>query len=276
MEVCEKYASRSINDSESPSAETQWYVFREASDPPNVSETDAYAALVGDPGFLTTYTFPSGLTAGLTNIAITDRDEKSWEFKVSYGVFVPKKLDDIDYEFTVGLENITAIRSLVTQAYTNTVAGRVAPNFQGGVNVDANGKPRGVDVGVGTFAFTLTKYWDTPAITQAYQLQLKALAGRYNNALFYGLPAGECQFIGARGRIQGNKWPISYSFRVGDNETNLTIGDITGINKKAWQYLDIYRRTITDGKKKIDVPHSVYVHTLPPGEGNFANIGIGT
>ncbi len=60
------------------------------------------------------------------------------------------------------------------------------------------------------------------------------------------------------------------------NEENITVGDITVASKLGWQYLDIYRMAIADStsKKKIEVPHSVYVHTLPPGPGDFSLLGI--
>ncbi len=59
-------------------------------------------------------------------------------------------------------------------------------------------------------------------------------------------------------------WPITYTFDVSWPETGVTVADITGINREGFQYLDIYRRTIESGGKKVEVPHTVYVHQVYP------------
>jgi hypothetical protein len=273
--VHEKFASRRITDAESPSAETVWQVFGNGVTITN--ETQAYAALVAHP-LPTIYTFPSGRVASLVNIGISDITNAMWEFVVRYSTFEPKQVDEVEYEFEVGLQEVTITHALATTAYTG--GGRTAPNFQKGVNISADGKVQGVSVGQPSFAFSYTKYWDRADVDAAYQLVVKGLAGKYNNATFPtsgGLAAGTVRFMGARGAPKGKKWPITYRFEHNDNESSIAVGDITVATKLGWQYLDVYRRTIADGsaKKKIEVPHSVYVHTLPPGPGDFSLLGLG-
>lgn len=241
---------------------------------PIADEVAAYAALVAHP-LPTTYTFPSGRVASLTNIQITDVNEKSWDFRVSYSVYVPKVENEIDYEFEAGSQSVTLTHALATAAFTG--GGRTAPNFQNGINISSDGKIQGISVDRPQFTFSLTKYWPTALVTPAYQLTVAGLVGKVNNAPFPagGLPAGSVRFLGARGRVAGNKFPISYRFEYSPNETGVTVGDITGISRTGWQYLDVYRRTIADtaAKKKTEVPHSVYIHTVyPPAD--FSVLGL--
>ncbi len=117
----------------------------------------------------------------------------------------------VEYEFDIGLSDVTITHSIGTTAYSG--GSRSAPDFQGGVNVSAEGKIQGVSVGQPTFTFALKKYWGISEVTQTYQLMLRDLCGRFNNATFYGLAAGSCRFIGAKGRPERpSYWPIEYRF----------------------------------------------------------------
>lgn len=259
MGVCEKYASRKITDGESPSAETVWRVWDE--DGSITDEADAYAALLAHP-LPTSYTFPSTRVATLKSISITDVSDEEWEFTVSYSTFEAPAVDQVDYEFEAGTQSVTVTHALATTAYTG--GGRTAPDFKNGINVGSDGKVQGIAVDLPRFSFSVTKHWAAADVDQAYQIVVAGLAGTVNDDAFFGLPAGSVKFLGARGRLNGLKFPITYRFEYSANETGLTVGDITGIARKGWQYLDIYRRTIADAtaKKKTDVPHSVYVHTV--------------
>jgi hypothetical protein len=54
-----------------------------------------------------------------------------------------------------------------------------------------------------------------------------------NDSGFKGFAAGECLFLGAAGTKRGSgDWEIGYRFASSPNVTGLTVGDITGINKK--------------------------------------------
>jgi hypothetical protein len=260
MPVCERFAARKINDSESPSAETTYMVWDDGTNT-ITDEITAYAALVAHP-MPTTYTFPSGRVADLVNVAINDIDEKNWDFVLSYDVFQPKEENDVEYEFEAGSQQVTLTHASATTPFTG--GGRIAPDFGGGININSNGEIQGISVDRPRFNFTLTKYWPTAVITPAYQIAVSQLVGKVNNATFGGYAAGTIRFLGARGRIAGNKWPIAYRFEFSPNETGISVGDVTGISRTGWQYLDIYKRTTSDAtaKKKVELPHSVYVHTV--------------
>lgn len=273
MGASERYAKRSIVDSENPSAETVWQVWVDDEHPVIADEVEAYAIVF--PLIPTTYTFPSGKQALLQSVNITDVSDEWWDFKLSYAYLQRKDDNFIEYEFDIGLTDVTITHALDTTPFSG--GGRTAPDFQNGVNVSPDGKVQGIANGQPTFSFQVTKHWPIEAITRAYQLQVREIAGKFNDDDFYGLPSGSVKFMGARGKPAGQKWPVAYRFEYSPNET-IDVADITTIARKGWQYLDIYRRIISDtaAKKKVEVPHSVYVHTLPPGEGDFSILGIGT
>src|SRR5690606_3836459 len=154
-----------------PSAETVWQVWSEPSQV-IADEVAAYAALVAHP-LPTTYTFPSGRVATLSNIAIADIDEKSWDFTVSYAVFVPKEENEVEYEFEAGSQSVTITHADATTPFTG--GGRTAPNFQRGINISSDGKVQGIAVDRPQFTFSLTKYWPRAAVTPAYQLLVAGL-----------------------------------------------------------------------------------------------------
>lgn len=274
MNVCEKASSRVIRDGEKPTAETQWLIW-ENDESLTVSELEAQAALYAV--LPTSYTFQSGRTAGLTALQIKEDSDFNWTATASYSVFEPKAANDVEYEFEAGTQSITLTHSLGTTPYTG--GGRVAPDFSGGINVSSDGKVQGIQTERPKFSFSLTKYWPTVLITGAYQFTIAGLAGAVNSVPYATpggtFPAGSLKFLGSSGRINGNQWPITYRFEYSPNETNVTVGDITVASRDGWDYLDVYRRTIEDttSKKKIEVPHSAYVHQVSP-RADFALLAL--
>ncbi|MCA9132940.1 MAG: hypothetical protein KDA45_07285 [Planctomycetales bacterium] len=270
MAACEKYATRAITDSESPSAELVYRVYDAE------SEVAAYAELAALP-IPSSYTFPSGKVATLNAIGIREIAESAsgftYEATLSFSTYEPKQANDVDYEFEAGAQSVTLTHATATTAFTG--GGRTAPDFKRGINVSADGKIQGISVDRPRFSFSVTKYWPVASVTTAYQLIVAGLVGKVNNATYYGLAAGSVRFLGARGRIAGDKFPVTYRFEFSPNESGVSVGDISSISRTGWQYLDVYRHTVVDdnAKKKTEVPHSVYVHTVyDPGD--FSTLGV--
>lgn len=266
----EKYASRVINDNEEqtqPTAEATWLVFGAADDPA------AFTALNGViPAF---YNFPSGRTGYLKNISLKDVAESTLETVVTHEAILTYGYRNplLEYEFEIGGQSVTLTHSINTTPYTG--GGRTAPDFNGGINVSADGKIQGIQVERALSQFAITKHWETSLLTEAYQLTLEGLASRVNNATFRGRAAGSVRFLGARGRINGEVTPITYRFEHSPNETNVTVGDITVAVRNGFQYLDVYRRKVSDSgaKKIVELPHSVFVHDVFES-GDFSQLGL--
>ena len=149
-------------------------------------------------------------------------------------------------------------------------------------------KVNGVDTQYGVYRFS--EEWILPDAAAAnavpckcdanYRAWLAVLAFKTNHDPFRGFAAGEVLFEGAVGRrIKGGAYAVTYKFLTSKNATNLTIGDITGIAKKGWQYLDVRMKTVTAGSGAstviLSVPEYVFVHDIYDS-GDFSALQIGT
>lgn len=144
------------------------------------------------------------------------------------------------------------------------------------IGVSDNGV-EGVDIEVPVYTFSETHYLDDSVVTDAYKGKLYALTGKTNHDAFKGCQPYECLFLGASGSKRGGeRWEITFKFAASPNDANLTVGDITGIVKKGWDYLWVrYKPVKLAGLKAIgQVPAAVYVEQVRK-DGNFADLGIG-
>lgn len=147
--------------------------------------------------------------------------------------------------------------------------GATTPQYRGAINVDQEGRVNGVQWPPSPAqVFTQQATVDAARITQSYYRTLCALAGKVNDATFLGFAAGELLFLGATGRRQGaGPWQIEYKFGFSANEEGLTVGTITGIAKKGWEFLWAHYRTdkYSDGTNDIaivQVPVFAYVERI--------------
>jgi len=168
-----------------------------------------------------------------------------------------------------------------------TVSRQTVGAFGTGANVNDYGKAvgwendsiQGTDITVPVYTWAETHYLPDSIVTLGYRGSLFALTGRTNNASFKGMAAGECLFLGAAGsqRGSGEDWEINFRFAGSPNATGLSIGSITGIAKKGWEYLWVAYDKQENGtlKKIVPVPKQVYVERVYE-EGDFSILEIGT
>jgi hypothetical protein len=177
------------------------------------------------------------------------------------------------FDTSGGTQHITQSRQTVHRYPSE------APNYQGAIGVTESGV-EGVDITVPVYQFSETHYLAASTVNTAYRGTLFTLTGRTNNAAFKGLAEGECLFLGASGSRRGTSsdddWEISFRFAGSPNVTGLTIGSITGVNKKGWEYLWVRYETIEDttAKRLVQRPAAVYVEKVYES-GNFGSLGIG-
>jgi len=166
----------------------------------------------------------------------------------------------------------------ITQSIANV--GRYPPDavdHHGAIGVHG-GAVEGVDITVPVYNFSETHYLDEAYVTGAYKLMLFDLTGKVNNATFKGLPAGTVLFLGASGsRRSETDWEITFRFAASPNRTNITIGNITGIRKKGWEYLWVTYKDEEDGSSAELAKNikAVYVEQVYE-YGDFSQLGIGT
>lgn len=113
-----------------------------------------------------------------------------------------------------------------------------ATNMSGAIGVDGNGV-QGVDVVVPALTWTETYDVKSTYVTSSYIRNVAGLTGTVNNASFRGFEAGEVLFLGASGSQEWDQekgdgpWTLSFKFSASKNETGITIGSISGIQKKV-------------------------------------------
>lgn len=180
------------------------------------------------------------------------------------------------FETRGGTQHITQSLATVASYKAPSIPGAAAPNFHGAIGVTENAV-EGVDIVVPVYTFSENHYLDPADVTTAYKSVLFSLTGRVNDAPFKGLSAGECLFLGAAGTQRGDDpWEIGFAFAASPNVTGLTVGEITGIAKKGWEYLWVRYQEAEDATARMLIrkPVAAYVERVYR-EGTFSALGIG-
>lgn len=107
------------------------------------------------------------------------------------------------------------------------------------INDLGNGEdPEGIDVYEPVYEESETHWGPTAALTPAYRNLLKSCVGKVNASAFKGWQPGEVLLRGITGTRRGaNDSELTFRWSVRENQSALTVGTVTGINKQGWQYL---------------------------------------
>lgn len=214
-----------------------------------------------------TFRFLERINSSIERIA-----EQAWLGKVTYSDInlEDQQVGGSDFQFDTTGQSQHQDQSLGTTRFPAT--GVPAANDLIG---DTGDFVEGVDIIVPTYSFSETHRISDLLITPAYKAILFALTGRTNDAVFKGFEINEVLFLGASGSKRGkDDWSISYRFAATPNVTGKTIGPISGINKKGWEYLTVRTRQKPLNDHMILDIQWVDVHELYP-EGDFSLMGIG-
>ncbi len=205
---------------------------------------------------------------------ITHQGGGVWEVSVRYGKKEPKDTGDSSFSFDTGGGTTHVTQSLQTIG-SYAPPGKTAPNFQGAIGVTTD-SVEGTDTTVPIYSFTETHYIPIALVTGSYKTTLFLLTGRVNSSPFKGFAAGEVLFLGASGSQRGEEdWEITFRFAASPNIIGLTIGPITGVAKRGWEYLWVRYADAEDQHVLVKQPIAAYVEKVYD-EGNFAGLGIGT
>ena len=205
---------------------------------------------------------------------ISPQGDGVWEVSVRYGKREPKQTGDSSFSFDTGGGTTHITQSLQTVG-SYAPPTKTAPNFKGAIGV-SHDSVEGTDITVPVYSFAETHYLAIAAVTGAYKATLFALTGRVNDGNFKGFAAGEVLFLGASGAQRGEEdWEITFRFAASPNVTGLSIGDITSVNKKGWEYIWVRYADAEDQDVLVKQPIAVYVERVYE-EGDFAALGIGT
>ena len=204
-----------------------------------------------------------------------------WTGTATYAPFErrePPQTGDSVYNFDTGggTQHITQSLSTVHRY----AASGTAPDFKGAIGV-THDNVEGVDITVPVYNFSETHYLSAATVTTAYKGTLFQLTGKVNSGSFRGLAAGECLFLGASGSRRGtgpdDDWEITFRFAGSPNRTGITVGPISGIAKKGWEYLWVRYADAEDtgSNTLVKQPIAAYVEKVYE-DGNFAALGIGS
>ena len=205
-----------------------------------------------------------------SSIVLTEQlTPTQWRLAVRYDLYE----SSWSFDTSGGTEHIS--HSLETIAAYGPAA---SDQLAGAINYDGR-QIHGLDVARPQYGFSETHYLSDFVITPAYKATVSLLTRSVNRFPWRGFNAGEVLFMGAQGGKRGSElWEVQYRFLANPNQTNLGIGDITGINKKGWEYLWIQCEDDVDEEADapcmIRVPSAVYVERVF-ALADFALLGLG-
>ena len=199
-----------------------------------------------------------------------------WSGSAQYGRMssAKKEVGQSSFSFDTGGGTMHVTQA---KAHIASYASGTSPDYEGAIGV-THDSVEGCDITVPVYNFSETHYFAAGYVTGSYKATLFALTGRTNNAAFKGFAEGEVLFLGASGSQRGDdSWEITFRFAASPNVTGLTIGSITGIAKKGWEYLWVQYEDAEDSGAKCVVkrPASVHVERVY-NSGSLAGLGIGT
>ena len=180
----------------------------------------------------------------------------------------PEGTENDGFEVAINPVRVNVAKQVVSSTLPSS-GGKysTAPDFEGAINVDAEGNVNGIEFPPATpQTLTRTKIVDSALFTETYFRTLASKVAKYNDATFLGFDAGEVLFLGASGTRRSvdssEPWSITYKFGISLNETNLQVTPkITVPSKKGWDLVWVYSRTVVDdnAKAKISQPQAAYV-----------------
>lgn len=225
---------------------------------------------------------PSGALIYRSNVELDPQGYQTWHVSVPYVTADDRRRDWQPYEYrwtfdtTGGSARITSALEHI-QSYAP--AGATAPDHKGAIGVTASGV-EGTEIVVPQFKWTETHQLPAVFATFAYSDTVEALTGKVNAATFRGKPAGSVRFDGAAGGGSSknpNLVEITYHFVRGVAISNQSYGDITGVDKAAWEYLWIEYQTEEDStaNRAVERPLAAHVERVYDS-GDFSLLGIGT
>jgi hypothetical protein len=258
-EIHEKFDSRESTRGDSSSTDLQYIVTGTDSDSTVRSLVSSTAPLIYDDLLFQSF-------------HITPLGGGIWEVSVRYGEVEPKETGGSSFSFDTGGGTQHITQSLQTVgSHANGVA---APNFKGAIGVTTD-SVEGTDITIPVYNFTETHYLDAALVTGPYKSTLFNLTGKVNAGGFKGFSEGEVLFLGASGSKRSSEdWEITFRFAASPNVTGLSVGDITGIDKKGWEYLWVRYADAEDENVLVKQPIAAYVERVYE-YGNFSALGIG-
>jgi hypothetical protein len=187
-----------------------------------------------------------------------------------------------DFDTTGGTIHVTHSKESITRygvgvaPELGSAAATNIPKHNQAIGVNSNSEAEGTEVIIPAMKLNVHFRHPLGFLTIAQAKFLHNLTGKVNSTPFFGFPAGEVLFLGARGGDgSAAEVSISYSFAMSANATGLTIGGITSVAKKGWEYLWIKYTPAVSANDKATQPQYAYVERLYDTADLAGQLGFG-
>lgn len=217
-----------------------------------------------------------GIVLAKVEYSVTPTSHNMWDGTARYTKRSREREElqegESSYQFETGGGSIHLTHALSTTSYP---AG--AAPVDNAIEFDGE-SIKGTDIQSAVYNFSETHIIPAASVDAAYKLALFRATGKTNNATFRGFAAGEVLFLGASGTQRGDgAWDVNFRFAAQENKTGLTIGGISGIAKKGWEYLWVRWSTEADTASGTTRPKAkaVYVQKVYEDH-NYGNLAIGS
>lgn len=207
--------------------------------------------------------------AGLprSGIVIEQLADEFWQAEVNYGRREngedPGPTGSITYSFETSVETVHITHSLGTvQSYV--ASGFRAKNYKQGIGPTEDGGYTGVDIPIAVSSFSYAFKFASGTLTDSYILAVESAVGRWNDRVWRGRAEGEVLLAGVSGSQGTSETPtLQFRFKRRPNVDNLQIGDVDGIAKRGWDYLQVFtEREAQDSEKLVSVAKQVNVEQV--------------
>lgn len=187
-----------------------------------------------------------------------------------------------DFDTTGGTVHVTHSKESIMRygisvsSETGAAAATNIPKHNQAIGVDRSGDVAGTEIVIPAMKFNVHFRHPLGQITIAQAKFLHNLTGVVNSTPFFGWPAGEVLFLGARGSDgSAAEAEVSYSFAMSPNATGLTIGAVASVAKKGWEYLWITYKDAVSANGKASQPEFVYIERLYDTADLAGQLGFG-
>jgi hypothetical protein len=202
---------------------------------------------------------------------------KLWDVAVPYAPISFKQPEIGEFKFQWETTGGTAKITQAKERIAEHGVGGVPPDTKGAIGVTEDGQVEGCEIVIPVFKWTETHQLSSAFADWDYSQILKAITGRVNDDNFRGFPLGQVRFDGAVGG-GSNKDPeiveVTFHFAQQDDALNVTVGEMTEIDKHGWEYSHVLYLTMED-KKNVKQPRAVYIDRVYDAA-DFSLLGIGT
>jgi hypothetical protein len=197
-----------------------------------------------------------------------------YEVTVTWGDQQNKNNQQPVITFDTGGESQKITQSISTPGIY-PAPGETVPDFNGAIGVTKDGI-QGTDVPIACHKWTEKRYLSDSIVTPAWRIAVTLLSHNTNAAPFRGFDVDMVQFEHVSGSRTGTDlWEVTFYFAAGPHLQNFSLGQVTGISKKAWEYLWVLYEDHNDNRSNYLVkrPIAVYVEQVL-WQGDFTTLAI--